>query len=49
VHDAKTTALIKEEYFEAVRLVVHAGTDIPPHQVQEILCCTVLKVRLFLG
>jgi hypothetical protein len=34
LHDAKTTALIKEKHFEAVRLIVHAGMDIPPHKVR---------------
>lgn len=33
LRDAKTTALIKEKHFEAVRLIVHAGSDIPPHKV----------------
>lgn len=31
---AKTTALIKSDRFEAVRLVVPAGTTIPSHRVE---------------
>jgi quercetin dioxygenase-like cupin family protein len=31
--DAKTAAIIKSERFEAVRLIVLAGTEIPPHKV----------------
>ncbi len=30
---AKTTALVKEKHFEAVRLIVHEGTKIAPHAV----------------
>ncbi len=31
--DAKTAAIIKSEHFEAVRLIVLAGSEIPPHKV----------------
>ncbi len=31
--ETKTAALVKSEYFEAVRLIVLAGTEIPPHKV----------------
>ena len=31
--DAKTSALVKTESFEAVHLVLRAGTSIPPHAV----------------
>lgn len=30
----KTAAIVKSGHFEAVRLVVDAGTEIPPHQVE---------------
>lgn len=30
---AKTTALVKEKHFEAVRLIVRAGAEIAPHRV----------------
>ena len=32
-----TTALVKTESFEAVRLIVKAGAEMPPHQVAGIL------------
>ncbi|CEG09818.1 hypothetical protein BN961_03250 [Afipia felis] len=31
--EAKTAALVKSECFEAVRLIVLAGVEIPPHKV----------------
>lgn len=31
--DCKTTALVKAECFEAVRLIIRAGAEIPPHHV----------------
>lgn len=49
LHDAKTTALIKEEYFEAVRLIVHAGTDIPPHKVAGNIMLHCLEGEIVLG
>lgn len=30
---AKTTALVKEKHFEAIRLIVHEGSKIAPHAV----------------
>jgi quercetin dioxygenase-like cupin family protein len=33
LRSAQTTALVKADTFEAVRLIVHAGTKIPPHRV----------------
>lgn len=32
--DARTTAIVKSETFEAVRLIVHAGVDIKTHKVE---------------
>jgi len=49
LHDAKTTALIKEEYFEAVRLIVHAGTDILPHKVTGDIMLHCLEGEIVLG
>jgi quercetin dioxygenase-like cupin family protein len=46
---AKTTALIKEKYFEAVRLVVHAGTDIPQHKVAGDIMLHCLEGEIVLG
>lgn len=33
IRDAKTTAIVKTQAFEAVRLVVQSGAHIPAHQV----------------
>lgn len=33
IKETKTTALVKSEYFETIRLIVPAGTEIPPHEV----------------
>ena len=30
----RTAAIVKTPHFEAVHLVVNAGTEIPPHQVK---------------
>lgn len=49
LHDAKTTALVKEKYFEAVRLIVHAGTDIPPHKVAGDIMLLCLEGEIVLG
>jgi quercetin dioxygenase-like cupin family protein len=49
LHDAKTTALIKEKYFEAVRLIVHAGMDIPPHKVAGNIMLHCLEGEIVLG
>lgn len=31
--EVKTAAIIKAEHFEAIRLIIHAGTEIPQHSV----------------
>ena len=49
LRDAKTTALIKENHFEAVRLIVHAGTDIPPHKVAGDIMLHCLEGQVILG
>ena len=49
LRDAKTTALIKENHFEAVRLIVHAGTDIPPHKVAGDIMLHCLEGEIVLG
>ncbi len=46
---AKTTAIIKEKSFEAVRLVVRAGQKIPPHQVAGNITLHCLEGRISLG
>lgn len=46
---AKTSALVKSDRFEAVRLIVPAGTTIPPHSVQGYLTLQCLEGRVVLG
>lgn len=31
--DAKSAAIVKADHLEIIRLIVHAGTEIPPHKV----------------
>ncbi|MGQ4273542.1 cupin domain-containing protein [Terrihabitans sp. B22-R8] len=46
---AKTAALVKTEHFEAVRLVVRAGTEIPTHQVPGNITLHCLEGRIAFG
>ncbi len=46
---AKTSALVKSDRFEAVRLVVPAGTTIPSHQVEGYITLQCLEGRAVLG
>lgn len=48
---ARTTAIVKSDEFEAVRLVVPAGREIAPHRVagKMMLHCLEGRVRLGLG
>ena len=45
---AKTTALVKTEAFEAIRLVVAAGRDIAPHEVPGPITLQGLEGRVLL-
>jgi len=47
--DAKTTAIIKTDAFEAIRLVVHAGKEIPSHEVAGNITLHCLEGRVSLG
>jgi len=49
--DAKTSAIIKSEHFQAIRLVVQAGSTIPTHEVagNMMLHCLEGHVRLGLS
>lgn len=47
--NAKTSAIIKSEHFEAIRLVVLAGTEIPPHKVPGYIMLHCLEGRVSLG
>lgn len=44
-----TTALVKTESFEAVRLIVKAGAEMPPHQVAGSITLHCLEGRVSLG
>jgi len=46
---AKTTALIKEKHFEAVRLIVHKGSEIPPHAVSGNIMLYCLEGQVIFG
>jgi len=46
---AKTTAIVKEKCFEAVRLVVHEGVEIPPHAVSGNITLHCLEGQVILG
>lgn len=45
----KTTALVKSESFEAIRLIIRAGVEIPPHQVTGNITLHCLESCVLLG
>mgnify|MGYP000072929594 CR=1 FL=1 len=47
--DAISTAIIKTEHFEAIRLIVHAGAVIPQHKVSGSLTLHCLEGHIELG
>lgn len=47
--DAKSAAIIKSDHFEAIRLIVHAGAEIPPHEVSGNITLHCLEGRIELG
>lgn len=47
--DAKTSAIIKSEHFEAIRLIVLSGVEIPPHEVAGDIMLHCLEGRVSLG
>jgi quercetin dioxygenase-like cupin family protein len=49
LRSAHTTALVKSDDFEAVRLVVHAGSGIPSHRVDGKFTLQCLEGRVRLG
>jgi quercetin dioxygenase-like cupin family protein len=49
LRDATSTAIIKEERFEAIRLIIPAGTEIPSHEVPGNLTLHCLEGRVSLG
>jgi len=46
---ARTAALIKTDYFETIRLIVHAGTEIPQHHVAGEITLHCLEGHVELG
>ena len=46
---AKTTALVKEKHFEAIRLIVHEGAKIAPHTVAGNIMLHCLEGQVILG
>lgn len=46
---AKTIALVKTERFEAMRLIVRAGAEIPPHHVAGNIMLHCLEGHVVLG
>jgi quercetin dioxygenase-like cupin family protein len=49
LRNTHTTALVKSDAFEAVRLVVSAGTEIPSHHVSGKFSLHCLEGRVLLG
>jgi quercetin dioxygenase-like cupin family protein len=47
--DVKTAALIKGDHFEAIRLIVHAGDEIPQHKVSGEITLLCLEGHVELG
>ncbi len=47
--DAKSAAIIKSDHFEAIRLIVRAGAEIPPHEVSGNITLHCLEGRIELG
>ncbi|HWA69639.1 MAG TPA: hypothetical protein VG821_07380 [Rhizomicrobium sp.] len=49
LRNAKTTALVKEKHFEAIRLIVHEGAKIAPHAVAGNIMLHCLEGQVILG
>lgn len=49
LRQAKTAALVKAHHFEAIRLIVHAGTEIPQHKVSGEITLHCLEGHVELG
>lgn len=46
---ARTTAIVKSEMFETVRLIVHAGVEIKTHKVEGPITLHCLEGRALIG
>jgi quercetin dioxygenase-like cupin family protein len=49
LRDARTAAIAKTDHFETIRLIVHAGTEIPQHKVSGPITLQCLEGRVELG
>lgn len=49
LNEANTSAIIKSRHFEAIHLVVRAGTEIPPHEVSGNITLHCLEGHVELG
>lgn len=47
--NARSAAIIKADHFEAIRLIVRAGAEIPPHEVSGNITLHCLEGRVELG
>jgi quercetin dioxygenase-like cupin family protein len=47
--DTRTAAIVKSEHFEVVRMIVLAGTEIPPHKVAGNIMLHCLEGAISLG
>jgi quercetin dioxygenase-like cupin family protein len=46
---AKTSAMVKTEIFEVIRLIIHAGANVPAHEVSGTIMLHCLEGRIVLG
>ncbi len=49
LREAKTAAIIKADHFETIRLIIHAGTQIPQHEVSGEITLHCLEGHVELG
>lgn len=49
LRDGRTMAIIKADHFEAIRLIVHAGSEIPQHKVSGEVTLHCLEGHVELG
>jgi len=47
--DTRSTAIVKSDHFETIRLIVHAGAEIPPHKVSGNITLHCLEGHIELG
>lgn len=47
--DTKSSAIVKSDHFETIRLIVHAGAEIPPHKVPGNITLHCLEGHIELG